>query len=592
MSLAVREWNKLIGTDIGADFSLIENVLEQCQKTYNKTDSPGFILAQRNGRIVQSGPDPLEFCERALYRTQVEGFCKHYLIAWYPKVLSEIPGRDLRLLRKFELDAVFCFFPETPNNILMGTLDIADAKITGSQTTKSITRADLREVGESDFFRNRELQVDFKKREWFYEKSPKNAFLLHVEFTTERFQKGWSPESEFRALAKTLNFDIVDAESQKLSKPQTGSFIGSGKLEEILTKIESQEFTHILLSCDAPLSFKKMLTQRTLIDVWDRTTLILEIFKAHARTRKSELEIELAQTQYNGETIIHNSLMNYGKQQGLAEYEDKQRAHLTEKKRELRKAIEKIHEQEKIKLKKRIQERPLSLALVGYTNAGKSTLFNQFLKRKEVAVANELFKTLDTTTRVLQLSTHSNILISDTVGFIQNMPAHLDNAFFSTFEEVKLCTNILILLDPKGIKIKEQLECIIETLEKVGRTDKENWMIALNKKDTLDMKQIADYSERFEIDFFLSAKESQSVLDFQEFIIEKVCETTQNVTLKLDYAQYGQIHQLKDIATIKGDPEYKDDHILVDVSYLPENEYKVEQILGIELKEKTTEEWE
>ena len=395
-----------------------------------------------------------------------------------------------------------------------------------------------------------------------------------------------------KGLADTLDMQVLRTMGQKLNKPNPSSFIGSGKLEEILEAIEEDDYTHVFFNCDLPSRFKRDLDTQSMLTVWDRTDLILEIFRVRARTERARLQVELASLHYRGEDAIRRQLDDpqFASAMAYEAYRDKLRQRLTEKKKSIKQDLERLKRQDSERRSTRELSSPTSIALIGYTNAGKSSLFNEFLGKEEVATENLLFKTLDTTTRNLEISQQSAFLISDTVGFIQQMPEHLKEAFHTTLAESKLSSHILILLDPLSIPIKQQRECIIDTMEAIDRVDQDNWFWVVNKVDLLNEDQISQIKQDFEIDLFISAHDPESVQSLKEYLVKQISSNRRTVDLELDYSMNDQIHSLKKIATILQEPIYDPDWIRVKVSFPFGDEYKIEQLFGASLVELGVEE--
>jgi GTP-binding protein HflX len=269
-------------------------------------------------------------------------------------------------------------------------------------------------------------------------------------------------------------------------------------------------------------------------------------------------------------------------------HKDKIRSRITERRREIKDELERLKTQDENRLQIRLRENPFSMALIGYTNAGKSSLFNGLLGRHEVDVENLLFKTLDTTTRALELSLQSRILITDTVGFIQKLPPHLEEAFTTTLSESQICSHLLILLDPVGMPLEIQQQVLRETLAKIGRTDEENWFWVLNKVDLFDSREKANQiCKTLSIEYQVSATSDDSVQELKESIVEKLFAMLRQETLYLDYEEYGKLHGLREIATLEEEPAYFGTHLELRISFPNENTHRIEKVFGRSLDELT-----
>ena len=592
---ATREWAQLKSKSCGRNFEQLKLLVKSAFQTYKTTSKEGYLLVNRAGHVQESSPDPLEFCYRTIYLPDVQAFTKLSLYAFLGgSIKSHAPRKIYRLVRKFRLDSAHVFYADNPLSVQIVSSEIADSRITNDHITQ-IYDLDLWIPELQDrYFQKREQNVQFEKLAFTSDSEKKRALSVELEFSSQQIRNHSSPAIEMKGLADTLEIEVPRTMGQKLNKPNPGSFIGSGKLEEILEAIEEDDYTHLLFNCDIPSKFKRELDTQSMLKVWDRTDLILEIFRVRSRTERAKLQVELASLHYRGEDTIRRQLDDpqFASAMAYETYRDKLRQRLTEKKKAIKQDLERLKRQDAERRSTREISSPTSIALVGYTNAGKSSLFNKFLGREEVATENLLFKTLDTTTRNLEISKQSAFLISDTVGFIQQMPEHLKEAFHTTLAESKLCSHLLILLDPTSISIKQQIECIIETLGAIDRVDQENWFWVVNKTDLLDENQIRNIEQDFKVDLFISAHDQNSVESLKEHVVDRISSNRRIVTLELDYSMNDEVHALKNIATILEEPIYDPDWIRVKISFPFGDEYKIEQLFGASLEELGAEETE
>jgi GTP-binding protein HflX len=298
--------------------------------------------------------------------------------------------------------------------------------------------------------------------------------------------------SELEQLAATAGVDVVGKVSQKLDEPNPGTLIGKGKLAEV-KEMRGQLGAGILL-------FDEELTptqQRNLeaamgedVKVLDRTGLILDIFARHAQTREGRLQVELAQLEYRLPRLTrmwtHLSRQGVGgvglRGPGETQLEvDRRRSQ--ERIARLREQIKDVHEHRELYRRKRRAEGIPVVALVGYTNAGKSTLLNA-LAGSQVKAANVLFATLDPTTRVVRLPEGQEALLTDTVGFIQRLPTQLVAAFRATLEEIQDADVLVHVVDLTHPNAEEQSQTVDSVLAELGVADRPR-ITALNKIDRL-----------------------------------------------------------------------------------------------------------
>ncbi len=290
---------------------------------------------------------------------------------------------------------------------------------------------------------------------------------------------------ELSQLAQACGMEVAGQITQNLPKLHQALYMGKGKLLEIRESLEEGEID--LLIFDRSLTPTQLRNLQSLLDcpILDRTTLILEIFAARAKTREAKLQVEYARLQYvlPRLTGMHKALSRQGGGSGLANKgagEKKlelDRRRIEKRMSELRRELKKISQERKTQRKRRMEGRTRRVALVGYTNAGKSTLMNRMLDRytrdpsKKVLEKDMLFATLDTTVRRICTGAGGEFLLSDTVGFIHQLPAGLIKAFRSTLEEAKEADLLLHVLDYSDESYRKQREVTEETLRDLGAGD-------------------------------------------------------------------------------------------------------------------------
>ena len=266
---------------------------------------------------------------------------------------------------------------------------------------------------------------------------------------------------ELESLAEACNMEVVGVETQNVSQINTGVYVGTGRVEEI--KAVAHMMGAEVIIFDNTLSPMQLRNLKDIIErpVFDRTHLILQIFSSRARTREAQIQVETARLQYAGEKKLELD-------------KRKIRHRISELKKELRE-VEKNRETQR---KRRLVQGIPQVALVGYTNAGKSTLLNAFIDKYEeneekkedrkVMAKNMLFATLDTTVRKIHLPDKREFLLSDTVGFISKLPHNLVEAFHSTLEEVKFANLLLEVVDYSDEHYMDHMEVTRQTLKELG----------------------------------------------------------------------------------------------------------------------------
>ncbi len=286
-------------------------------------------------------------------------------------------------------------------------------------------------------------------------------------------------------LADTSGARVVKTISQERQSPDPAYFIGKGKAEEIRQICDSEDITLVIFDDD--LSGVQIRNLETIINkrVLDRSGLILDIFALRARSREAKLQVEMAQLRYNMSRLA-GQWQHFSKQYGVIGTRGPGEKQIEVDRRVIKKRISALREKlddisSQRELRRRRRNEFPKFALVGYTNAGKSTLMNA-LSGADTFVENRLFATLDTFTRKIFLSSSLPCLLVDTVGFIRKLPADLVASFKSTLEEVAFADYILHVVDISSPTFREQIEVVDETLTQLGCADKPS-ILVFNKVD-------------------------------------------------------------------------------------------------------------
>ncbi len=325
--------------------------------------------------------------------------------------------------------------------------------------------------------------------------SRERAILVHVDFSHSISPQATSSRidgealSEFRELAISAGAEPVAMVSGTRRKPDPKYFIGTGKADEVLALIEHEQAELVLV--DAPLapSQERNLERLLKCRVLDRTGLILDIFAQRATSHEGRLQVELAQLRHlstrlvRGWTHLERQKGGIGlRGPGETQLETDRRL-LAARIKQLNKRLDKVQNQREQSRRSRRKAEVLTVSLVGYTNAGKSTLFNR-LTESEVYAADQLFATLDPTLRRLVLPDTGTIILADTVGFIRNLPHDLVAAFRSTLEETRQADLLLHVIDASNENYPQQIEQVNAVLKEIG-ADKVPQIEVFNKVDLL-----------------------------------------------------------------------------------------------------------
>ena len=370
---------------------------------------------------------------------------------------------------------------------------------------------------------------------------------------------------ELELLSKTAGYDIVKVLSQKVSKINSSLYLGSGKVDEILNLAKYHNVKYLIFDNElTPAQSKNINKKYKKITVIDRADLILQIFMKHAKTRESKVQVELAQLQYllprltRAWTHLERQMGGIGSRAGAGETQiEVDRRLLRDRISKLRNELTKIEKNRITRTKKRVNS--YKVALVGYTNAGKSTLMKS-ISGADVLIKNQLFATLDTTVRSVNLDKYNTILLSDTVGFVRKLPHHLVASFKSTLNEVVDADLILIVLDSSSGQVIEHYKVIKEVLNNLN-ANTNDYIVVLNKIDQIDNhKKIQNLNFVFPNAIFISALNSLRIEELKLKIVEFMEKNYKTVNLKLPYSNSKNISLIQN-STFVISRKYKDEYL-------------------------------
>ncbi len=376
------------------------------------------------------------------------------------------------------------------------------------------------------------------------------------------------PLEELASLAETAGAVVVDTLIQNRNRPIASTLMGKGKLEDLGSLAKAMKAEVIIFENDLSPSQIRNIEEIVECKVIDRSELILDIFAARARTHEAKLQVELAQLEYTYprlramwshlERIAGGSPAGIGTRGPGEQQLEIDRRMVQRRKAELRREIEKVQNRKRREVANRNTDF-YTVGLVGYTNAGKSTLFNT-LTGATVYADDKLFATLDTRTRKWELGGGDHVMLSDTVGFVRNLPHHLVASFRATLEESIHSDLLLIVVDLSDPDAEEHFETVEQVLSDI-EADQEERIILLNKIDVLeDNSSELVWRQRFPDALLISAAKGIGLDKLVEVVREKQCGEELTMTLRLPMSDGKSLHFLENRAEIL-DRNYDTTHV-------------------------------
>jgi len=399
-------------------------------------------------------------------------------------------------------------------------------------------------------------------------REPERAIIVGLAADSMKKREHSTDESldELEALLETAGGKCLGRALQNKQKPDPRTFIGTGKVEEVKELAKANDCTVVVFDNELSPSQTKALTEELDIRVLDRSSLILDIFAGRAKTREGRLQVELAQYNYILPRLsgMWKHLVSQTGTSAPIGTRGPGETQLETDRRHIRRRIDKLKDELKEVIRVRDTQRRLReknktpvIALVGYTNAGKSTLLNK-LTGADIQAENRLFDTLDTTTRRLTVSDTCEVLISDTVGFIRKLPHHLVEAFKATLEELNYADLLIHVIDASSPECEEQMRVVDDMIFTLKVADTPR-IEAYNKCDVPEV----DFRRHGEGSIEISAKTGQGIDKLLKMIEESLSSVNKKVTLRLPYDKAGLVEMIHREGAVK-DTRYNEDCIEID----------------------------
>ena len=405
------------------------------------------------------------------------------------------------------------------------------------------------------------------------EKKQERVLIVGVELQgMENFDMSME---ELASLAKTAGAEVVGVYTQKREKYDSKTFVGSGKLEEIAQMVDADEVSTVIVNNRLTPRQNVNLEEILGVKVIDRMQLILDIFAMRARSHEGKLQVHLAQLKYLLPRLVGQGIM-LSRQAGGIGSRGPGESQLELNRRSVRNQITDIERQLKVVEKnrevvreKRLESSVFKIGLIGYTNAGKSTIMNALTSKTQYE-ADELFATLDATTKSIHLTGNLQVTLTDTVGFIQDLPTELVTSFKSTLEESKNVDLLVHVIDASDPNHEEHEKTVLQIMKDLEMLEIPR-LTLYNKAD-----KVEDFTPTQTPYRLVSAKDPDSRTKLQDILLEKMQELFHPFTIQVPFDQAYRIHELETIA-ILAERSYEETGEVITGYIAPKNAWRLEE---------------
>lgn len=405
------------------------------------------------------------------------------------------------------------------------------------------------------------------------EKKQERVLIVGVELQgMEKFDMSME---ELASLAKTAGAEVVGVYTQKREKYDSKTFVGSGKLEEIAQMVDADEVSTVVVNNRLTPRQNVNLEEILGVKVIDRMQLILDIFAMRARSHEGKLQVHLAQLKYLLPRLVGQGIM-LSRQAGGIGSRGPGESQLELNRRSVRNQITDIERQLKVVEKnrevvreKRLESPIFKIGLIGYTNAGKSTIMNALTSKTQYE-ADELFATLDATTKSIHLTGNLQVTLTDTVGFIQDLPTELVTSFKSTLEESKNVDLLVHVIDASDPNHEEHEKTVLQIMKDLEMLEIPR-LTLYNKAD-----KVADFTPTQTPYRLVSAKDPDSRTKMQDILLEKMQELFQPFTIQVPFEQAYRIHDLETMAILT-ERSYEETGEVLTGYIAPKNAWRLEE---------------
>lgn len=430
------------------------------------------------------------------------------------------------------------------------------------------------------------IDFDIEDEAWEeLESTEQTAFLAHLIRQGETEMVTETSLDELERLAETAGIQTLGRYKQKRANPERSTFFGKGFLEDIAQRMLQAKADILIINEELSPIQARNIDKSYGIRVIDRTEVILSIFHDHAKTREAKLQVKLAELEYQLPRL-RKLWGHFDKERGSARSRggsasrgmgEKQieidRRLIRSQIRAIKRSIDQVVQHKETQRKQRDNVR--KICIVGYTNAGKSTLFNA-LTDAGVLVQDKLFATLDSTSRQLKLDTGAPVVLSDTVGFISRLPHHLVASFKATLMEVQNADLLLHTVDSGDDRMDYYIDQVNDVLAQIG-ADKIPQILVLNKADTLEKTFRLFVAKRYPDAIFISAKLQENLDDLLQKAQDMIFHT-EIIALHIPYDNTALVAKLHELAKIHVE-DYRDDAIYLEITISAEDRHLIKDYI-------------
>lgn len=505
--------------------------------------------------------------------------------------VSSLSGVDYSALKNAKFDAMIAIGSALPAT---GSPTISFALITGLDENEEyiceeygpLTLQETEQINFTNLIATVEKILEKQSTRSLNRDQPEKAMIIGLESPGHR--QSWSSSEsleELKQLADTAGAKVVGIFSQKRPKPDPAIFIGKGKVDELAAFAREENIDLCIFDDELSPAQQRNLELALGVRVIDRTGLILDIFAQRASSNEGKLQVELAQLQYTlprlgGKGLVLSRLGGGIGTRGPGETKlEVDRRRIRDRINFIQENIKKVKSVRTLHRTERKKSQVSNVALVGYTNSGKSTLLN-VLTDSDIYAKDQLFATLDPTTRKLRLPEKKDAILTDTVGFIQRLPHQLVSAFKSTLEEVAEAELLLHIVDISHPTYKKQMDAVYEVLRELGAADKE-MIIVYNKIDKVEITpELRDRLCKDGNAVLISAKKSLGLDELLSVIVQHLNYKSIATDLLIPYIDSDKAAKLHNVAAIEAQ-EYSEDGIMIRAMLTEDQRKEYQQYIQI-----------